>query len=350
MLRPFGAMVRIAVCLLPLSALPSTFADSVFAQPPRTAAERVFTGGPSPLLLRELIDYRDRAELGGTLAISVYSVKHQRFEAQSNDEQSLVPASILKLIVTAAALDAIPDDAAPRTTLEVAGTLRGRTLRGELRIIGGGDPNISDRFYPNAVTPLLAWADSLKARGIDTVRGRVTASDAYFTGPHRPDAWAARHFDTWYGAEVSALSFNDNAFEITVRPGDRAGMPPLVSVSPDVGYVKVVNRAKTVNAGGNRIAATLRPGETTVILTGRAGKNAGAKTWLLPVRNPPEYFRAGFLTALKARGIVVIEGGGTDRTGGKAAAPVQLTPLLRRRTREAMVSWFWMQLQRSTIL
>jgi PBP4 family serine-type D-alanyl-D-alanine carboxypeptidase len=269
---------------------------------------------PSPFLIRELLDYRESTGVGGTLGIAVYSQKHQRFEARLNDDMSLVPASTLKLVVTAAALDALPDDATPHTTLEVAGRLRGRTLHGELRVIGGGDPNISDRFYPDAVTPLLAWADSLKARGIDTVRGRVTASDTFFTGPHRPSAWAARHFGTWYGAEVSALSFNDNTFDITVRPGARAGSPPVVSVFPDVGHVTVINRATTVAGSRNRIAATLRPGATTVIITGRVGARGGARTWLLPVRNPPEYFRAGFLTALAARGIVVIE----NSVAGKA--------------------------------
>ncbi len=264
-------------------------------------------GNPSPLLLRDLIEYRDAAGVGGTLGLAVYSVKHQRFEAESDDSLPLIPASTLKLIVTASALDAIPDDAAPHTTLEVAGTLRGKTLHGELRILGGGDPNISDRFYTSALEPLLEWADSLKARGIDTVRGRVTASDAYFTGPHKPVAWAPRHFNTWYGAEVSALSFNDNTFDLAVRPGERAGDPPVAFVSPDVGYVSIINNAKTFKKGGNRISATLRANETTVILTGKTGAGAGAKTWLLPIRNPPEYFRAGFLTALRQRGITLVE-------------------------------------------
>lgn len=286
----------------------SAYADSVFsaeAPPPRPAP--AFRGPPSPLLLRSLLDEHKASGVGGRLAVSVYSQKHQRFEARWNDSAFFVPASTLKLVVTAAALDALPPDAAPRTTLEVAGVLRGRTLYGELRLLGGGDPNISDRFYPDAVAPLLAWADSLRARGIDTVRGRVTASDAYFAGPHRPEAWAARHFNAWYGAEVSALSFNDNTFTLSVRPGARAGRKPEVSVSPDVGYVRVINNATTVSGRRNRVTATQRADESTVILSGRIGTGAGARTWLMPVRDPVAYFRAGFLTALEARGLVVIE-------------------------------------------
>jgi D-alanyl-D-alanine carboxypeptidase/D-alanyl-D-alanine-endopeptidase (penicillin-binding protein 4) len=261
-----------------------------------------------------LLGYRDAVGVGGNLAISVYSVKHQRFEAQWNDSVYFVPASTLKLVVTAAALDLLPPDAGPHTTLEAAGTVRGKTLYGELRLIGGGDPNISDRFYPDAVTPLLAWADSLKARGIDTVRGRVTASEDYFVGPRRPVSWAARHFDTWYGAEVSALSYNDNTFELTVGPGSGVGAKPALSFNPNVGHVRVINNARTVSGRGVALSATQHPTESIVTLSGRIGVNAGSRTWLMPVRQPAEFFRAGFLTALRQRGIVVVDQPLTGKT------------------------------------
>jgi len=188
-------------------------------------------GPASPLLLKELLDVHARSRVGGELALAVYSQRFQRFEAAWNDTVPFIPASTLKLVVTAAALDALPEDYAPRTTLEVAGARRGRTLHGELRLIGGGDPNISDRFYESALDPLRAWVDSLRALGIDTVRGRVVALDTFFTGPRRPGAWAERHFNAWYGAEVSALSFNDNAYEIKVEPGGKPGRAARFTVS-----------------------------------------------------------------------------------------------------------------------
>jgi PBP4 family serine-type D-alanyl-D-alanine carboxypeptidase len=289
-------------------AVPESPSPQSPSAPVSRAPVRPRHGAVSPQLLQELLRLYERSGVGGQLAISVYSVRHQRYEAQWNDSVPFIPASTLKLIVTAAALDAIPEDDAPHTTLEVAGRMRGRTLRGELRVIGGGDPNISDRFYASALDPLHAWADSLRAAGIDTVRGRVTALDTFFVGPHRPEAWAPRHFGTWYGAEVSALSFNDNCFELTLGPGAKVGAPGAVTVTPDVGYVMVINRTRTVARGGNRVSATLsvQDGRTAVILTGQVGLHAGSGTWLMPMRNPPEYFRAGFLTALRDRGVTFI--------------------------------------------
>lgn len=287
-------------CISPLLAA-LALASTAMAGPARPS-----TGITSPVLVQELRDLHARSGVGGELAISIRSIRHQRFEAGWNDSLPFVPASTLKLVVTAAALDAIPDDA-PHTTLEVAGSLHGRTLHGELRLHGGGDPNISDRFYKDGVTPLLDWADSLRALGIDTVRGRVTASDAYFAGPRRPAAWHARHFEAWYGAEVSALSFNDNAYEITAGPGARAGDAPRIVLSPDVGHVRVLNQARTVNGARNRLTVTQRADEPVAIVTGTVGARAAPRTWLLPVRDPAGFFRAAFLAALRERGIVVVD-------------------------------------------
>lgn len=305
--------------LVPHSSLPSETPAAGAA--PSEEPARPHHGAVSPHLLRELLELHEDSRVGGRLAVSVYSVRHQRYEASWNDDEPFVPASTLKLVVTAAALDGIADDEAPHTTLEAAGTLQGRSLRGELRLIGGGDPNVSDRFYPSPLDPLRALADSLRAVGIDTVRGRVVADDGYFKGPRRPEAWAARHFDSWYGAEVSALSFNDNCFEITVRPGARPGDAPVVTITPDVGHVKVVNRARTVAGGRSRVTVTLRERESTVVLTGRIGAQSSARTWLLPVRNPPAYFRAAFLTALRERGVVFVP---DDHAPKGAKAPVVL--------------------------
>jgi len=289
-------------------------------------------GTPTPLLLQDLKDFADRSGVGGDLGFAIYSVRHQRFEAVWNDTGFLTPASCLKLVVTAAALDTFPVNTYPATTLEVSGSQRGRTLRGSLRVNGGGDPNISDRFFPDAVTPLRAWADSLKAMGIDTVRGQVTVSDTFFNGPHRPTAWPARHFNTWYGAEVSALSFNDNTYEVYVMPGERAGDPARVRIEPDVGYVNVINEAVTRAGGANAVSLVQRPEESTVVLTGSIGARAGARRWVVPVRNPPAYFRSGFLKALADGGIVFIE----ERAA--VASSANATPLRRFRLTTAPLS------------
>lgn len=292
--------------------------SAMAAVPAASAPLPAFRSSPTPLLERELEEVYRRQKVRGRLGISVYSTRYGRLEASLNDTEFFTPASCLKLVVTAAALDTFPVNSFPATTLAVTGTLQGRSLVGRLHVSGGGDPNISDRFFPDALSPLFPFVDSLRALGVDTVRGTLALDDAFFEGPRRPEAWRQHHFNTWYGAEISALSYNDNAFTLTVLPGARPGAPAVVSVKPDVGYVRIVNRARTVAGRKRRIVPVQNPDSTVITLGGQIGLQAPGFAMVLPVRNPVGYFRASLLKAMASRGLVFLSD--TAAAAGSEAA------------------------------
>ncbi|MDB5047041.1 MAG: dacB [Fibrobacteres bacterium] len=266
---------------------------------------RTYVTRPSPFLKKDLEEVYKRSRVKGRLAFSVYSTRYGRTEAALNDTEWFTPASCLKLVVTAAALDTFPVNFFPPTLMDVFGTVQNKTLTGKIRISGEGDPNVSDRFFPDALSPLEPFMDSLKALGIDTIRGSVEVTDTFFTGPHRPEAWKQHHFNTWYGAEVSALSYNDNTFTLNVLPGAKPGSPAIAVVKPDVGYVRIVNRAKTVAGRKRRIVPAQNPDSTVITLNGYVGNKAPGFQMILPVRNPTQYFRASFLKSMAAHGLVM---------------------------------------------
>jgi D-alanyl-D-alanine carboxypeptidase/D-alanyl-D-alanine-endopeptidase (penicillin-binding protein 4) len=152
-------------------------------------------------------------------------------------EEWFTPASTLKMVVTAAALDTMPRDWMPSTRVSLEGVIQGRTFVGQIRVIGGGDPNISSRYFPDALTIPRMMADSIKKYGIDTIRGVLVSDPSYFPGPSRPKAWKSYFFDSWYGTEISALSFNDNVYLLKVLPGKIMGDTASVQIFPDVGFV-----------------------------------------------------------------------------------------------------------------
>lgn len=290
------------------------------AAPGASSPLPAYRTAPSRLLEQELQAYYKSQKVRGRLGVSVYSIKHGRLEASINDTDWFTPASTLKLVVTAAALDTFPVNSFPTTSMEVTGSLQGRSLVGRVKISGGGDPNISDRFFPDALSPLFPFVDSLKALGVDTVRGSLEMSDTFFVGPRRPDSWRQHHFNTWYGAEISALSYNDNAFTLTVLPGARPGAPAIVSVRPDVGYVRVVNRARTVGGRKRRIIPVQNPDSTVITLGGQIGTKAPGFAMVLPVRDPTRYFRASLLKAMEARGLVYRQDTAAAASGHSVAA------------------------------
>ncbi len=303
---PVPAALNAAPNQGPISAAPGSSGNALPGPEKPGPASKVYPSSPSPFLSKELEEYFLRSHVGGRLGVSVYSLHYGRFEAAIHDFDWFTPASCLKLIVTAAALDTFPVNFFPATSMEVYGTPQAGVLRGKVRVSGGGDPNISDRFFPDALRPLDPFVDSLKRMGIDTLRGAVEVADTFFTGPRRPEAWKQHHFNTWYGAEVSALSFNDNCFTLTVLPGERPGAPVRVVVKPDVDYVRIVNKARTVAGGRRRLAVIQDPRSTVITLKGSLGTRAGGRQMILPVRDPTQYFRASLLKAMAARGLVFI--------------------------------------------
>ena len=250
--------------------------------------------------------YVDSLIPGVRYGMALRSVKSGQEIGNVNGDEQFTPASTLKTLTTAAALHFLPLDYGPKTEITVLGNIKKHTLTGSLKIRGEGDPNISARFYDNPFFVLNAMADSIRAMGIDTIDGHIDLDTSYYTGPWKPDNWRRNYYDSWYGAEIGPLGFNDNCVTIRFWPG-RRGDTANVSIIPDVGYVKVINNLKTVKGRKKKWVYGIDPDKSVITLGGTIGEGIDSASMVLPIRNPVGYFRAAFMYALKDRGIVFKE-------------------------------------------
>ena len=158
----------------------------------------------------------------------------------------------MKLVTTAAVLDALGPDERLRTTVETAGRLDafGRVL-GDVYLVGRGDPNLSGRFSEGRITAAFEeLADALRAAGVRRIEGRLVGHEGLFAGDRRGEDWAWEDLVWWYGAEVSALSFNDNCADLTVLRGRARGRSGARRArAPSRRYYRVVSTAVTSAAG-----------------------------------------------------------------------------------------------------
>jgi len=256
--------------------------------------------------LDSLITYADSLAPDAKLGISLRSVKTDSIVYSHKGNEWFTPASTMKLLVTATALQNIPLDYAPKTLVHLEGIKRGNVFSGALRLEGRGDPNISARYYSNALFVLSNLTDSLKSKGIDTLRGILDLDTSFFKGPRKPAQWRKSYFDSWYGAEISSLSFNDNCALIEIKPGEKDGDSAQITVTPDIGYIKIINEIKT---GGKKpkykhILDSVKP---EITFTGNISPKASLSSIVVPVRNPAAYFKAAFLKSLEKSGIVYVE-------------------------------------------
>ena len=126
-----------------------------------------------------------------------------------NARTALMPASNMKLVTGAVALARLGADYRYRTTFELRGSVSDSTLNGDLLVFGRGDPSLSQRMLGNPLAVLAGLADSLRARGIGRVNGRLIHAGDAFPGSIYGFGWSHGYLDQSYAAGVDELLFNE---------------------------------------------------------------------------------------------------------------------------------------------
>jgi D-alanyl-D-alanine carboxypeptidase/D-alanyl-D-alanine-endopeptidase (penicillin-binding protein 4) len=263
---------------------------------------------PSDPLARGIDRILDRPAFAAAFwGIEVRGLTSGRLLYARNAEKSFRPASTLKLVTTAAALDLFGPDARLRTTVETTGRLDGRgRILGDVYLVGRGDPDLSGRFASdNELAVFEELAEALRAAGVRRIEGRVVGHEGAFTGDRRGSDWGWEDLTWSYGAEVSALSFNDNTVELKLLPGERALDPALLEMSPRSSYYSVASTAVTTSAGAKRDLTLVRdPGSNRIRITGALPIG---ETWegRVALEDPARYAATVFAEVLEAKGIRV---------------------------------------------
>jgi serine-type D-Ala-D-Ala carboxypeptidase/endopeptidase (penicillin-binding protein 4) len=260
-----------------------------------------------------------------------------------NAAKLFMPASNLKLITGAVALAQLGPDYRFRTTLLATGPIVDGKLRGDLVLVGRGDPTASDHMRGDAMLAMLEIADSLAARGIARIEGRVRAEGDAFPGPIYGYGWSWDEVDEPYSAGVDELYFNEGFSRIVVRGGAFPGEPVTASVFPSRGYPRVRIDAKTVTAPDSALAAgdaliiplSIRverdttPG-TLVVRGSMAPHDSQVVRFSHPA--PPVAYITALQEALEARGLTVAQSDSTSRATASRpmdTVAVILSPPLR---------------------
>ena len=118
---------------------------------------------------------------GASFSLVVKDVQEGRTVYSYDTDRLQSPASVLKTVATATALEILGEDYRYPTTLEYDGILENGTLEGNLYIKGSGDPSLgSSHFAPGQNKFLSTWIAALQKAGIKHITGSVISDESIF--------------------------------------------------------------------------------------------------------------------------------------------------------------------------
>ena len=165
-----------------------------------------------------------------------------------NKDVAVAPASVMKLVTTATALEILGPDYKFKTNIEYSGKLIDGTLDGNLILIGGGDPTLGSRhFNKDQQSFIYTWIDKIKKAGIKKINGDIVAYSGIFDNEPISPYWIWEDIGNYYAAGVYGLGVFDNSFQLTFRSGNPGSVPEIISVKPEIPGLKIENRLKAAD-------------------------------------------------------------------------------------------------------
>ncbi|MCX2572990.1 D-alanyl-D-alanine carboxypeptidase/D-alanyl-D-alanine endopeptidase [Pedobacter sandarakinus] len=196
-----------------------------------------------------------------------------------NEQVGLATASTLKTITAATAFSILGKDFQFQTTLAYTGNITADgILKGNLIIVGSGDPTLGSWRYQNKENAVLTqWVSAIKSVGIKKIEGSIIGDDRIFGTQTTPEGWVWQDIGNYYGAGTSGLAWRENQFDIHLRPGASIGNEVrIVKTVPETTYLEIQNELKTGASGtGDRSYAFLPPYANVAYLRGTWGIGIG---------------------------------------------------------------------------
>ncbi len=236
----------------------------------------------------------------GLLMVELHPGGKSKVIADINGDLSLVPASVIKILTTATALEVLGGSKSFSTALQYNGQISGRVLRGNLFIRGGGDPTFS------AMKAFPRWVEAVRAMGIDTIDGHVIGDARIFERFYIPLTWTVGELNSTYSAGACGLSFNGNIYEITSDfRYKKPYSPEKEQIKPYIPGMLFQNLVYEADIPEDNLFASGDPYGNQKYILGGIPKGKHKFRYQGTIPDPPAAACSEFITALQQKGISV---------------------------------------------
>jgi D-alanyl-D-alanine carboxypeptidase/D-alanyl-D-alanine-endopeptidase (penicillin-binding protein 4) len=242
--------------------------------------------------LDTLIKYQ--LPVGSNVGISIYDLTDGKSLYTYQADKLSRPASTMKLLTTITALSHPDADDPFKTEVWYQGVIEQDTLKGDLYVVGGYDPEFDDEALDSLVNAVSCFPFSVIS---GHVYGDVSMKDSIYWG----SGWAWDDTPASYQPYLSPLMLNKGLVTVTASPGERGHLASLDCV-PASSYYTVTNETKSRTPAAGRFGVSrdwLQNGNNIVV----KGNVEGKRTGMVNIYSSRDFFMHTFLERLQAKGI-----------------------------------------------
>ena len=177
----------------------------------------------------------DSSMIHAAVSVCIIDADSGKTIFEYNSGRSLVPASVMKLITSSAALELLGPDHTFKTVIGYTGTRkRSGRLDGDIIIRGGGDPVLGSGNFEDYYAGFSdKWIDEIRKSGIKKINGRVISDDSYYDYLPVPAKWLWEDAGNYYGAGAYGLSVFDNTYEIHFKTSADSISLEITGITPE---------------------------------------------------------------------------------------------------------------------
>ena len=255
---------------------------------------------------------------GASFSILIKDVNSGDTICSVDPDRTLAPASVMKLVTTAAALEILGDDYRYETVIEYDGRISGGVLNGNLFVRGGGDPTLGSSYFSHEANHYAhdrnsffpKWLEALRGLGITSVTGDIIADESIFDTEGVSMKWLREDLGSYYGAGSYGISVFDNIYRLYLDAGAAGSRPEIVGSEPPM-QLKFHNYLSSAAVSSDSTFIVGSPFSPDRYLYGIVPANR--KMYMLrgDIPDPPLFLAQYIHAGLQSAGIR-IEGGATS--------------------------------------
>lgn len=146
----------------------------------------------------------------------------------------------MKCVTAAATQKLLPADAPFTTAVEICGEVSNRVLKGNLYVIGGGDPTLVLVILRIVTALFLLSAVGCAVKESIPLQGDIVIDSSVYPSIGVSPYWLLEDTPWEYGAGLYGINYHDNSFSMTVYPGE-----DVIDVPYDIEVENLLKQGKT---------------------------------------------------------------------------------------------------------